>query len=252
LLESFNGQFDMEEFHKRKKAFVLPYFSVNAYAGTNDKFTQSPRPILHQQLRKVREAICAKKDLPIYIVAGSSTIDEMALYLPQTLEELRKITGFGDAKVKQYGQQFLDVIVAYSIENDLSSLIHEKNPKRERKERGIGGTTGKSNNGKVKGETHAESFKLYKEGKSIAEIAAQRNLTVNTIEGHLAKFVRRGDISINELVSSEKLVLIEAALKDFDGISISPIKQSLGEGISFGEIKLVMAGLELSQQRVSE
>jgi ATP-dependent DNA helicase RecQ len=122
-------------------------------------------------------------------------------------------------------------------------LIHEKSPKRERKER-----TGPA---KKKGDTHAESFRLYKEGKSIADIAKERNLTSNTIEGHLAKFVRCGDISIHELVSREKFILIESALKEFDGTSVTPLKQKLGEGISYGEIKLVMAGLGITPERSS-
>ncbi len=244
MMEGFTGKFDMEAFHRRKAKFVVPPIAINAYAGSADRKTQSPRPVLHQQLRKLRESICAKKDLPIYIVASSNTIDEMAMYLPQTLEELRKISGFGDAKVKQYGQQFLEVIIAYSQANHLSSLIHEKNPKRERKE-----STGVA---KKKGGTHAETFKLYKEGKTITEIAKERSLAVTTIEGHLTKFVRNGDIKIHELVSSEKFVLIESALKDFNGGGITNIKNQLGEGISFGEIRLVMAGLGIDQHKESE
>lgn len=244
LLEGFNNKFDIETVQQRKRKFILPSVSVNAYAGASQKRTESPHPVLHQQLRKVRDAICSRKDLPIYIVAGTSTIDEMARYLPQSLAELRKISGFGDAKIEKYGQQFLDVIVAYTEERGLSSLIHEKSPKKEKKER-----TGPA---KKKGDTHAETFKLYNEGKSIAEIAASRNLSVGTIETHLAKFVWSGEIKIEDLVSREKLVLIEAAFQDFDGKSITPIKQNLGDDISFGEIRLVMAGLGIIQERSTD
>ena len=253
MLEGFNGQFDMEAFHRRKQKFVLPSISINAYAGASQKRTDTPRPVLHQQLRKVREMICAKKDLPIYIVAGSNTIDEMALYLPQTLAELRKISGFGDAKVKQYGQQFLDVIIAYSKENELSSLIHEKSPKKEKRDRNNlpDERPVKTGTGKKKGDTHAESFRLFKEGKTMAEIATERNLAVSTIESHLARFVKWGEIKIDELVSREKLVLIEAALTDFKGSSIIPIKQQLRDDVSFGEIRLVMAGLGIELEKTT-
>ena len=254
ILEGFNVQFDMEAFHRRKQKFVLPFITVNAYAGASQKRTESPRPVLHQQLRKVREIICSKKDLPIYIVAGSTTIDEMTLYLPQTLAELRKISGFGDAKIQQYGQQFLDVIIAYSLENNLSSLIHEKAQKRERKER-ADRPSGKLENSlpvKKKGDTHSETFKLYKEGQSIAEIAKTRALAVSTIESHLTKFIRSGDIKIDELVSREKFILIESAFNGFDGGSITPIKQQLGDEVSFGEIRLVMAGLGINQTKISD
>ena len=241
MFEGLKEGFNIEEFNQRKQRFVLPPISVNAYAGATQKRVDSPHPALHQQLRKLRDTICSRKDLPIYIVAGSNTIDEMAMYLPQTLTELRKISGFGDAKIHQYGQQFLDVILEYCTNNKLSSLIHEKSPNRERKE--------KTGPAKMKGDTYAETYELYKKGKTVADIAKERNLTIGTIETHLAKFVRRGDIKIEELVSREKLVIIESAVKEYTSGSITPIKQKLGDDVSFGEIRLVMAGLGISQEK---
>jgi hypothetical protein len=251
MFEGFKEGFNIEAFHQRKQRFVLPSISVNAYAGAGQKKEDSPYPVLHQQLRKMRDTICSRKDIPIYIVAGSSTIDEMSRYLPQTLTELRKISGFGDARIRQYGQQFLDVILEYCTNNNLTSLIHEKSLKRERKNRPADRQE-KTGLAKKKGDTNAESFRLYKEGKSIADIAKERNLTTNTIEGHLAKFVRSGDISIHELVSREKFLLIEPALKDFDGTSLIPVRQRLGDGISYGDIKLVMASLGIFQDHSDE
>ncbi|HEY6504387.1 MAG TPA: helix-turn-helix domain-containing protein [Chitinophagaceae bacterium] len=233
LLQGFDGNFDVEEWHSRKRKFVLPGFSINAYAGATHQKTSTPHPELHLQLRKLRDSICAKKDLPIYIVAGSNTLNEMARYLPQTLAELRKISGFGDAKIGQYGQQFLEVILEYSKEKSLSSLIHEKSPKRERKE-----STGEK---KPKVDTKTESYRLFKEGMTADEIAGARNLTVQTIEGHLAFYVSKGVINIEELVSREKLLLIEPAIQDFNGGALTSIKERLGNAVGFGEIKLVVA-----------
>ncbi len=233
LMQAFSGRIDTEAWHRMKRNFTVPAFTVNAYAIASQQKQQSPHPLLHQQLRKQRDNICAKKDLPIYIVAASKTIDEMAMYLPQSLVELRKISGFGDAKVEQYGQQFLDIILAYCLENNLSSLINEKSPKRERKER--------SGEKKAKVDTKAESFRLYKEGKSIQEIAQARGFTLQTIEGHLAHYISLGEINAAELISEEKLLQIEPVIKDFEGGSITAIKEKLGNDVSFGEIKLALA-----------
>ena len=235
LLSGFSGKLEIEVFHKRKQSFVVPFFSVNTYAGVAKERTESPHPILHQRLRKQRDVICSKTDLPIYIVAGTSTLDEMARYLPQDLNELKKISGFGDAKIQKYGQQFLDIILEYTKEKNLSSLIHEKLPKRERKSI--------SEESKTKGETKHLSFNLYKQGKAVAEIAKERKLH-QTIEGHLAYFVFTGDIDINELVNKEKIALIESELKKHNEKSITPLKEKLGSKISFGEIRLVMAWVE--------
>ena len=233
LLLVFGGSFDVEAWHTRRKSFQLPPFTVNAYAGTGNQRADSPHPILHQRLRKLRDAICAPKDIPIYLVATSRTIDEMARYLPQTLPELRRISGFGDTRIEKYGQEFLDVIIEYANDRGLSSLIHEKSPKRERKP-----PTGAK---KVKGDSREESFRLYQEGHTPGEIAKERNLTIQTIEGHLSYYVSLGEINIEELVSREKLLLIEPAIEEYTEGSVKPIKEKLGDDIGFGEIRLVLA-----------
>lgn len=230
LLQGFDGKIDMESWQRRKRKFVLPPFSVNAYAGASKQKTESPHPVLHQQLRKLRDEICSKKDIPIYIIAGSKTIDEMAAFLPQTPGELEQVSGFGKAKIEKYGQQFLEIIIQYCKEHNLISRISEKPPKRKRKE-----------TQEAKTDTKAESFRLYNEGLSVADIAKARNLTIQTIEGHLAYYVQKGEIDIEELVSPEKIVLIEPAIRDFDSGSIIPIKEELGNDIGFGEIRLVIA-----------
>ena len=234
LLQGFGGKFDMQSFHRRKRSFVAPSFSVNAYAGVSDKKMELAHPVLYFQLKKLRDSICSKKNLPIYIVAGSKCLEEMARFLPLTTEELLQISGFGKAKVEVYGNQFLSIIQEYCKENNLQSNIGEKSPKRQRKEsKGLKNT-----------DTKSETFRLYKEGNSVSQITSLRNLTAGTIESHLAYFVETGQIKIEELVSREKIVLIEPALKVFDGGSITPIKEKLGSQVSFGEIRLVLAWKE--------
>ena len=240
LFEGASGKFDTTGYHHRKKNFILPPFGVNAYAGVSQQKTESPHPLLHQRLRKLRDAICAKADLPIYIVAGTTTLDEMSRYLPQNLNELRKISGFGDAKTEKFGQQFLDIILEYCKEKNLSSLIHEKAPKQERKK------TGEKKN---KIDTKTESFKLYKEGRKIKEIAKERGLTAQTVEGHLAHYVSIGEINIDDLVSKEKFLLIEPVAKTFSGTSLTPLKEKLSHEISFGEIKLVLAWIAFQKNQ---
>jgi ATP-dependent DNA helicase RecQ len=172
------------------------------------------------------------------MVAGSVTLNEMAIFLPHNIEELAKISGFGKVKLDAYGNQFISILKQYCELHNLSSLIHEKVPKRQRKEKD-----------EAKPDTKSETFKLYKEGKSVNEIASVRNLTTQTIEGHLAYYVRRGEIKIDELVSREKIVIIEPAIKNIAGSSLIPVKEQLGDKASFGEIRLVMAWNEFKKEK---
>jgi ATP-dependent DNA helicase RecQ len=100
-------------------------------------------------------------------------------------------------------------------------------------------------------DTKAESFRLYKEGKSVLEISQERKLSIQTIEGHLAYYVRNGSIKIDELVSADKLALIVPALKEFNGSTMTPIKEKLGNAIGFGEIRLALAWLEYQKEHHS-
>ncbi len=233
--------FNIEAYNEAKKSFVPVAVPVNAYAGTQTKKVDSPHPELYKQLRQLRDKICSEMDVPIYFVAGSATLDEMARYLPQTVHELIQISGFGKVKTQQFGDRFLQVITGYCEANGLASNIEEKKPKRERKE--------KTEKKEPKTDTKQETYTLYKQHKTIEEIAKLRNFTTQTIEGHLAYFVQQGLISVNELVSREKIVLIEPVLDKFDGKSFGPLKTELGDAVSYGDIRLVLAWKQFEKSR---
>ena len=116
-------------------------------------------------------------------------------------------------------------------------MIHEKTPKQERKEK----------NETKKADTKAETCNLFKQGKSANDIAKERSLTVQTIEGHLAHYVRSGEIDIKGLINEEKIKKIELAATNFNGGNITPLKEKLGNEISFGEIKLVLAWIDFKK-----
>ncbi len=92
----------------------------------------------------------------------------------------------------------------------------------------------------AKGESIRESLKLFKAGLKAPEIAKQRNLTVGTIESHLASLVRTGDINIHDVVDGDKLQIILDTVKADHPSSITEVKRSLGKNVSFGEIRAVL------------
>ncbi len=239
MCKGFDGGFDVAAWHIRRKNFLLPSFPVNVYAGAaaSHAVSDNPHPVLYSLLKNQRDLICARKGLPVYLVLSGNTLDEMARYLPQSKEDLRKITGMGQVKTEQYGSVFLDIILEYCNEYGLTTRIHEKSDQQEKKEK----QTRNKKPASKKGDTHLETFLQFRKGKSIADIARERNLASSTIEGHLTRFVASGEIDILELVPAEKQFKIEAALAKSDGKSITPVKQELGNEISFTEIRWVLA-----------
>ena len=242
LLKSCADGFNTEAYNTAKKNFSANNISLNAYAGASEKKTEHAHPDLYRQLRQLRDTICADLEVPIYMVCGSAALDEMSTYLPSTAAQLVQITGFGKVKVHQFGERFLRIINRYAEEYGLASSIGEKKVKKQRKEKEKQETDEPVK--APKQDTKKETFVLYQQGKTLAEIAEQRHLSKQTIEGHLAHFVQEGMISVDELVTREKLVLIEPALEEYDGKSLAPIKTKLGDDVSYGEIRLALAWKE--------
>ncbi len=188
------------------------------------------------ELKNIRRDIALHENLPAYIILSDATLMEMATYLPQTLDELRLISGFGDVKLARYGREFLLPVKYYCTKNNLVSKIKQKVTKRERKVK-----TARAGNGNRSSDTAFESFTLFKSGKAVTEIAKERNLAVATIEGHLSYYIYNGAIDVLALVKEEKIPLIKDAIESYGTEKLSPLKEVLGEETSYGEIKAVIA-----------
>jgi len=93
---------------------------------------------------------------------------------------------------------------------------------------------------KVKHDTKKESYDQYKAGKTIAQIAIDRNLVDDTICGHLAYFVGLGLLNIEDFVEKKKMMDIITVIKEKDTIISGEIKSALGENYNYGEIKFVL------------
>ncbi|MBB5397418.1 ATP-dependent DNA helicase RecQ [Mucilaginibacter sp. AK015] len=190
-------------------------------------------------LRKKRQEIALGENLPAYIILSDATLLEVATYLPQKMDELRLISGFGDVKLAKYGRDFLAIVNSYSREKGLKSRIAQKAVKRERKS--------KTKPGKPS-DTFKVTFELYKSGKTVAEIAGERGLSPTTIEGHLSRFVQTGELDVREFVNETKIPAIKDAVDSYGSEMLSPLKEILGEAYTYGEIKAVIAWMDFKQK----
>jgi hypothetical protein len=103
------------------------------------------------------------------------------------------------------------------------------------------GPKGNSKGKKTKGDSAKLSYEMFRSGKSVSEIAKERDLVENTIQSHMVGFIQKGELEILELMDEEKVSDIKAAVKKYYKDSIIPVKKSLGEGYSYAEISMVMA-----------
>jgi ATP-dependent DNA helicase RecQ len=189
---------------------------------------------LLDELKQKRTAFARAENLPPYIVFSDVSLIEMATYLPQNETEMLRISGVGDMKLEKYGEDFLVTIRDYCERNDLSSRIRFKTRERKRKQR-----TNRNANGD---DTFTVSLKMFRSGKSPAEIAESRGLALSTIEGHLARFVATGEVQLDEIVPPHKIEPIRRAIVDLNAeTGIGPVKELLGDDYTYGEIRAVAA-----------
>ncbi|WP_442589849.1 helix-turn-helix domain-containing protein [Pedobacter sp. AW31-3R] len=92
-----------------------------------------------------------------------------------------------------------------------------------------------------KPDTKEASLELFRKGRSIEEIAAERKMVVGTIEGHLAHYVALQEISARDILGKRKLEDILKAIKTLKTMSLNPIRTHLGKSYTFGEIKIGIA-----------
>lgn len=93
--------------------------------------------------------------------------------------------------------------------------------------------------------TYDITLRLLKEGKSVKEIAKIREMSIGTIEGHLAKLVANGTIEIDGYVNKyNKGKILFAFAQLGSHASLADIKNILPRNISYAEIKMVKAELE--------
>lgn len=203
---------------------------------------------LFQELRRIRKVQAERENVPPYVIFSDATLMELASYLPQNPEELSQISGFGTFKIEKYGELFLNVILDYCNQNNLSSKISEKKPKKQSLQKRPS-TPKKAN--KYEAGTYTTTFQLYKAGNSIEEIAKIRKLSVQTIQNHLANFVIVGTIKPEELMDINKMDPIITIAKTQNIHSLKTIKEKLGDEYTYFEIHIAIAYYKWQERQKS-
>jgi ribonuclease D len=222
-------------------------FSVKAYTETraksaidslkvkttsNNDDSVSPIGITHPELLQKLIAWRNKKakelNVPHYLIMHQKTIHQIIGLLPVSYAKLNLIKGLGKKKIQDFGAEILDIVRTYTKEKKIETGQYDEIPEQK----------------KEKTDTKKISYDLYKTGKTIAEIAREREMTQTTIEGHLAHYVGIGELSVETFVPNDKIVVISQYFLNNNSPMLGPAKEALGEGYSYGELKMVLKHLQ--------
>ncbi|WP_281979732.1 DNA helicase RecQ [Tenacibaculum mesophilum] len=194
-------------------------FTKEVKTVTKEKKKKAVKDTLFERLRKLRYRIAQEEDIAAYLVFNDATLREIENERPQSDEEFLAISGVGQRKLEVYGAEFME---------EIKTFLNEKK--------------------KTKKDTTLETFKLYKEGFTVEEIAENRGLKPTTIFSHLSKLYLDGkDVSLDEFIEADTLALVANAKKVLKNeTALKPYFEFLGEKVPYEKIRV---GLTILQRK---
>ena len=247
LLEALNGLLEKAQDLETDEPLqsFLKEKSLEVYQLLQEKIWLHWRrmPGMHTgHTRKSAEAFFAEAEL----------LNEWLKGRLQKLERLKdgfSIQTFFNRKVSM--QEHLKRLQSYqghekkSVEDKFESS--EAKP-RKKKAKANGG----SHQLEPKVSTTEQSLQLWNELKSLEAVANARGLSPTTIAGHLATAISQGRLNVFELTTQEIIDKVSSLLPEsMEGVALTPIKEQLGDGVGYNEIKWVMAYRKFKLQQAS-
>ncbi len=87
-----------------------------------------------------------------------------------------------------------------------------------------------------------KTYQLWKQGRTMEEIARIRKLKVATIEDHIVEIaLREKEFQVEQFVEKEKMKQIQKMIEKLQTRKLRVLKQAAGEHVSYFEIRLVLA-----------
>jgi ATP-dependent DNA helicase RecQ len=162
--------------------------------------------------------------VPAYVVLNDATLIDLCTKRPKTPRELLGVTGIGERKAELYGSELLMVFEAYRM--GVRAVQRE-----------------------AKQESPAEeTLRLVGEGKTFAEIAQIRGRQLSTVVQTVADLIEKGRLAYcMEWVGAARHAQIEEAVERIGAQALRPLREALGEEVTYDEIRLVVAYVRSTQ-----
>lgn len=188
---------------------------------------------LYVSLKTWRDSVANEKDIEKYMVIAQKTLENLSKEKPRSKGQLAQISGLGNVKIKQYGDEILNIINEFCEVNNIEGSNIQEGTKALKK--------------LPKGSTQELSFTMFKEGNSVEKIAEIRNFSPSTIEGHLLVYVKRGLLAVENVMDKDKIRIIREFMLDNPDLKGAALKLALGEDYSYGEIRMVYNSMNVEE-----
>ncbi|HVR41268.1 MAG TPA: DNA helicase RecQ [Thermoanaerobaculia bacterium] len=190
---------------------------------------------LFEALRAWRRDAAASRSVAAFVILGDRTLRDIAAVRPSSTERLGMISGIGEVRLREHGQELMHVIDAQcnlrGLDRDAKAL-----PVRMRERPRTSRTT----------PAKAESIRLLQQDKPIEEVMAQTGRARSTVIGDLCELIEDGRYrpsSLRVWMSEEIEDTIRRAAEQAGIERLKPIKEIAGEAVSYDDIHIVVATL---------
>lgn len=186
---------------------------------------------LFEILRAHRKQVADAAGVPPYVVFSDVALRHMARAYPTDDSSFLTIPGVGERKLADYGPGFMSGIATFLETHDRLPFapLAGFTPPPKLPKPAVNSTT-------------QLSLELWRSGKSIDEIAAERGLSPTTIEGHLAQAIANGEpIDPRVFYTAEEEEEIRAALDGDTDVALKPVFDHLEGRFSYGKLHVFRA-----------
>ncbi len=195
---------------------------------------------LFEKLRALRKRLADERAVPPYIIFPDSTLRQLARHYPANEQELSRISGIGEKKRREFGEIFLREIAAHLQGNPRQMFADD-----------FAGPDTCAPRRSLLTDTVSESLLLFRQGKTISEIARMRGVKDSTVFGHLEEALLAGEaIDVNTVVSAQAQRDIATAFTRHGFVSLSAVVEALGGKYNYGECRIMRAALQTKLVRM--
>lgn len=189
-------------------------------------------------LKGLRKDIASNEGVPPYFIFPDNTLKEMSVRFPSNKEQMFDISGVGQVKYEKYGETFLEIINDYVTKNNIEVKWIDKSEVSLQVK-----PTNNLRGSKVK--TQDVTVNMIKEGKSIIEVAKEREITVSTVLSHIEKYINdenseKVEFNLEGIFTEKEEKEIMEATAELGADRLAPIKAKVSQKITYDAIRAVI------------
>ena len=173
--------------------------------------------VLYAMLKDLTKKIAKQNNLPPYVIFQETSLEEMSINYPITMEEMTKITGVGAGKAAKYGKPYMELIKKHVDENEIerpSDMV-------------------------IKSVVNKSGLKVFiiqniDRKVSLEDMAKNKNLKMNDLLTEIETIVTSGtkvniNYYIDQVIDEDKKDDIYECLREAETDDITAILNELGE-----------------------